>query len=148
MRCLIVDDDPGPRTLMEKLIRAAGHRATAVESYQEAAAALATESFDVALVDLEMPPPSGADLIARLRRLAPALRVLVVSGYGDRRHVLEALDAGADGYLLKDELGEALSGSLQEVRAGNTPLSPRVASVLLRQLRTRGLSVGRLPPRS
>lgn len=144
MRCLIVDDDPGPRALMERLVRGAGHRATAVEDFDGAADALGAEHFDVALVDLEMPGLCGPELIAALRILAPELRVLVVSGHDDRRHVLEALDAGADGYLLKDDLGAELATSLSEVRAGLSPLSARVAAVVVRHLRNRSKPIGRI----
>jgi DNA-binding NarL/FixJ family response regulator len=135
MRCLIIDDDESPRTLMEVLLSRAGHRATAVPSGDAGVEALRREPYDVAIVDMEMPGRNGAATIADLRALDPRLRVLVVSGYDDRRHVMAALEAGADGYLLKDELSESLSDSLQDVRAGYTPLSSRVAAIMLKQLR-------------
>ena len=135
MRCLIVDDDESPRTLMTKLIVRAGHQATAVNCGRAAIETARTQSFDVAIVDMEMPGRNGAATISGLRALDPGLRVLVVSGHDDRRHVLAALEAGADGYLVKDEVSDSLTEPLQNVRAGNTPLSPRVASVMLRQLR-------------
>ncbi|RMH39889.1 MAG: response regulator [Deltaproteobacteria bacterium] len=143
MRCLIIDDDESPRTLMARIVTDAGHRAIAVASGDAAMAALRDHGFDVALVDMEMPGMDGADTIARLRRLAPGLRVLVVSGYEDRRHVMSAFEAGADGYLLKDELHESLRKSLDAVRAGHAPLSPRVAAVVLKQVRRRA---GSEPP--
>jgi DNA-binding NarL/FixJ family response regulator len=142
MRCLILDDDPSPRELIENLISRSGHRATAVASFREAIAALSSGHFDLAIVDMEMPDVSGETAIAGLRARAPDLRILVISGHGDRRRVLAALDAGADGYLLKDELGESLTASLQELRAGHTPLSSRVASIVLRQLRFRRIADG------
>ncbi len=152
MRCLILDDDESPRVLMERLISGAGHRATTASEFTEALAMLENEEFDVAIVDMEMPDTSGETAIAVLRMKRPALRILVVSGYSDRRHVLAAFDAGADGYLLKDELGESLSSSLHAVRAGDTPISPRVAAIVVRQLRFRrfaegtGQSLARLGP--
>jgi|GEM_PF-3262013 len=146
MRCLIIDDDPSPRALMERLINSAGHRSRSVSSGPEAIAALTNDRYDVALVDLEMPGMDGAATIESLRAVAPELRVLVVSGYDDRRHVMAALDAGANGYIVKDEIGESLTKSLQEVRAGHSPLSPRVAAVIVRQMRkSRGTTVP--PPR-
>ncbi len=137
MRCLIVDDDENPRVLMERLIGTAGHRVMAVSELEQAIAAIAQEHFDIAIVDMEMPDAAGDTVITKLRELRPEIRILVVSGYSDRRHVLAAFDAGADGYLLKDEVGESLSESLQEVRAGHTPISARVANVVVRQLRFR-----------
>ncbi len=120
---------------MQRLVTGAGHRVRAVNSGDEALRAVEADAFDVAVVDLEMPGMSGAATITKLRLAAPSLRVLVVSGYDDRRHVLEAFEAGADGYLLKDELADSLTRSLQEVRAGGAPLSARVAAIVLRQFR-------------
>ena len=142
MRCLILDDDESPRVLMERLITSAGHGATTVDRFRAAVDAIERTDYDIAIVDMEMPDTSGETAITALRRLRPDLRILVVSGYSDRRHVLAAFDAGADGYILKDELGESLPGSLQDVRAGNMPLSPRVAAVVVRQLRFRRFAEG------
>jgi DNA-binding NarL/FixJ family response regulator len=138
MRCLIVDDDPSPRQLMARVIARSGHSATEVGDGNAAIHAMSTQSFDIAIVDMEMPGMSGASTIDSLRAIDPGLRVLVVSGYDDRRHVLAALDAGADGYIVKDEISSSLTDSIQSVRAGHTPLSPRVASIMLRQLRKHG----------
>jgi DNA-binding NarL/FixJ family response regulator len=135
MRCLIIDDDESPRLLMERLVTRAGHRAVACSSADDGIATAAATSFDVAIVDMEMPGKNGPATITELRRIDPRLRILVVSGHDDRKHVLAALHAGADGYLLKDELSESLPSSLQDVRAGNTPLSPRVAAIMIKALR-------------
>ena len=135
VRCLIIDDDESPRVLIEKLVTHAGHRATGCGTPRAGIEAATQNAYDVAIVDMEMPGMDGASLIGELRRVTPEIRVLVVSGYGDRNHVMAAFEAGADGYLLKDELSEALTGSLQDVRAGNSPLSPRVARLMLTRLR-------------
>jgi DNA-binding NarL/FixJ family response regulator len=135
VRCLIIDDDESPRTLMERLLARAGYRPMSCASPMEGLAAAAQGPYDVAIVDMEMPGMDGAALITELRRMVPGIRILVVSGYGDRRHVMAAIEAGADGYILKDEISESLPGSLQDVRAGYTPLSPRVAALMLSRLR-------------
>src|SRR5262245_11176180 len=116
---------------MERLVTRAGHRVTTCASGMAGIQAATIEAYDIAIVDMEMPGMNGAALISELRRVVPEIRVLVVSGYGDRNHVMSAIEAGADGYILKDELTESLAGSLQEVRAGHTPLSPRVARLML-----------------
>lgn len=116
---------------MRQLVVKWGHRATAVGSGAEAVEAVGTGGFDVALVDLEMPGMSGCDTMLRIREAAPSLRILVVSGHDDRQRVLAAFAAGANGYLLKQDIARDLSSYLQAVRAGHTPLSPSVATVLL-----------------
>lgn len=135
MRCLIIDDEEAPRQLMEHLVRRAGHKAQAVKCADDAVAALTTQPCDVVIVDMEMPQQSGPTTIGVLRTHFPGLPILVVSGYDDPKHVLAALEAGADGYLVKDELNESLAECLHNVRAGQSPLSPRVAAILIRQLR-------------
>ena len=113
----------------------AGHRATGCASPMAGIQAATISPYDIAIVDMEMPGMDGAALIGELRRVIPEVRVLVVSGYGDRNHVMAAIEAGADGYILKDEVSDSLADSLQEVRAGHTPLSPRVARLMLARLR-------------
>lgn len=120
---------------MERLIARAGHRAQTAASCDQALGVLRDDDFDVAIVDMEMPGSAGPETIERLRVVRPMLRVLVVSGHDDRKRVLAALESGADGYLLKDDLSEHLAMSLHDVRAGATPLSPRVAAIMLRYLR-------------
>lgn len=137
MRCLVVDDDDSPRELIVRVLRRAGHRVEGAPDMDAAREYLEGEEVDVVLLDLEMPGTRGAAAIAAVRERCPTARILVVSGHDDPRHVIAALEGGADGYLLKDELSEALSDALQAVRAGHAPLSPRVAAVMLRRLRER-----------
>lgn len=131
----MVDDDDSPRELIMRVLRRGGHRVAGAPDMTAAREYLAGEDVDVVLLDLEMPGTRGPAAIAQVRELCPGARVLVVSGHDDPRHVVAALEGGADGYLLKDELGEALGDALQAVRAGHSPLSPRVAAVMLRRMR-------------
>jgi len=142
MRLLLIDDDIDSRALVERMLRKFGHRVTSVESGAEAILALDSERYDVALVDLQMPGMSGAETLRALRLADARMRLLVVSGADDRYHVLEAMQSGADGYILKDELGVRLGEALQEVIAGKSPLSGGPASILVRHVS------GRLPPSS
>lgn len=135
MRCLVVDDDDSPRELIVRVLRRGGHRVAGAPDMDAAREYLAGEDVDVVLLDLEMPGTCGPAAIAAVRELSPGARILVVSSHDDPRHVVAALEAGADGYLLKDELGDALPDALQAVRAGYAPLSPRVAAVMLRRMR-------------
>lgn len=154
MRCLIVDDSNTPRQVMEHLANRSGLQTTSVSSGREALALVGQNAgFDVALIDLEMPKMSGIETIRQLRRVSPMLRILVVSAYHDPARVMAALSAGANGYLIKDELAGSLVRFIRDIQAGHTPLSPRVATVVLasheRQLAEseRHAAVGRLARR-
>jgi DNA-binding NarL/FixJ family response regulator len=135
MRCLIVEDDDSSREMVERILIRGGHRVVSAGSIIGAQDALELGPVDVILLDLDLPDSTGVNVVATMRALAPGARILVVSGHAEPRHVMVALEAGADGYLLKDELSEDLTRALQAVRAGHSPLSPQVAAVALRRLR-------------
>ena len=101
----------------------------------EAVARVEREGADVVLMDLRMPQMSGVEAIRRLRRTAPAARVLVLTTYDTDSDVLPAIEAGATGYLLKDAPREELIRAVRAAFAGEAVLSPAVASRLMGQVR-------------
>lgn len=135
MRCLVIDDDPSDRELVERLVGRAGHETRAAHDGTTAVEMAKAEVFDVALVDLGMAGMDGVATLRALREACPALRLLVVSGFDDREHVLDAVGAGADGYVLKTELPQRLSAALDEVYVGGGPMSARIATFVLEELR-------------
>jgi DNA-binding NarL/FixJ family response regulator len=135
MRCLVVDDDPNLHELLTHILARAGHQVSLAPNGPVAVDLAKGEAFDIALVDLAMEEMDGVATMKALREVRPDMRLLVVSGYDDKEHVLDAVGAGADGYLLKTELSARLPGAMQELMAGGGPLSARVASIVLDQLR-------------
>ena len=83
--------------------------------------------FDVALVDLGLPDGSGVSVVERLRETQPDAQSVVVTIHDDDEHLFPALQAGAFGYLLKEQSREQLSEQLQRIAQGETPLSPSIA---------------------
>jgi DNA-binding NarL/FixJ family response regulator len=90
---------------------------------------------DVALVDLRLPDGSGFDVIRHIRRVSPQTAVMVVSVFGGERNLLEAIEAGATGYLLKDSLPDDFNASIHALSAGESPISPSLARLLLERMR-------------
>lgn len=86
--------------------------------------------FDALFVDLNLHGESGLLLIAQAKKAATA-KIIVVSTLGDERSVVDAIEAGADGYILKDGLFDGLPQSLRDVLQGGAPISPAVARHLL-----------------
>jgi DNA-binding NarL/FixJ family response regulator len=85
---------------------------------------------DLCLVDIKLPDGNGLDFVARVKAQSAA-RCLILTVLGDRASVIIALQAGADGYLLKDTPPEQLRRSILLTLAGESPLSPRAATYLL-----------------
>lgn len=85
----------------------------------------------VVLMDLSMPVLDGVEATRRLVAAHPDLRVVVLTTFGDQRRIIDALDAGAAGYLLKDARPDEVIAGVRTVVAGGAPLDPKAARVLL-----------------
>lgn len=97
------------------------------------------ERVDLALVDLSLPDGSGIELIHQLKRNQPDCYIVVVTIFDDDAHLFQALEAGADGYLLKDQSQEKLIAALKGISAGEPPLSPSIAKKLISRFSKRTL---------
>lgn len=86
---------------------------------------------DVVLMDLSMPGMDGVEATRRLTADLPGINVVVLSSFSERRMVLEAIDAGAAGYLLKDGGMDDILRAVRAAAQGEAPLSPRAAQAIL-----------------
>ena len=86
---------------------------------------------DVLLVDLGLPDGSGIEAIAAAARRWPGCAVMVSTAFGDEAHVLQSIEAGASGYLLKDSMPERIVGEIRSLHAGGSPISPLIARQVL-----------------
>src|SRR3954463_12288744 len=86
---------------------------------------------DVVLMDLSMPDLDGIGATRELRRRAPDTQVVVLTSFSDRDRILDALDAGAVGYLLKDAEPDELLRGIRSAARGESPLDPKAARSLL-----------------
>lgn len=133
VRVLLVDDHALLRAGMAQLLDLAddvtvvGSAAGGPQAL-ELAAALRP---DVVLMDLSMPGMSGVEATRRLVAARPATAVVVLTSFPDPDLVVDALDAGAVGYLLKDAEPDGLVEAVRAAARGGSPLDPRAARVLL-----------------
>ncbi len=101
---------------------------------QEALDLAAERQPDVVLMDLKMPVLNGVQATERLRKSWPAIRVLILTTYADDAWVLDAVRAGASGYLLKDTRREHLLEAIKGTAAGKVFLDPAIAGKVVRQI--------------
>jgi len=136
----IIEDQPKIREGLRSLIDGTeGYRCVgSFGSMEEALAKIAHELPDVLLVDIGLPGMSGIEGIRRLKDQHPKLAMLMLTVYDDDRRILDALCAGACGYLLKKTPPARLLECLHEVVGGGAPMSPEVARrvvALFREIR-------------
>lgn len=135
-RILVVEDDPTTLGwLLAEVAALPGVAVSGCASVAEARRWLETHTPNIVLTDLGLPDGSGIEVIGLALRLHPHCEVLVISIFGDDRHVISAIEAGASGYLLKDSSLQLLGEQLQHLRDGGSPLSPQIARTLIRRQR-------------
>jgi DNA-binding NarL/FixJ family response regulator len=130
---LLVDDHRLVRAGLETLVDSApdmavvGSAADGAEAVEKAARLRP----DVVLMDLSMPGMDGVAATRRILAADPGVQVLVLTSFSDNGRVLDALDAGAVGYLLKDSDPTALLDAVRAVARGESPIDSRVARTML-----------------
>lgn len=90
---------------------------------------------DVLLVDLGLPDGSGIDVIRGAQMSWPTCSVMVCTTFGDEAHVLQSIEAGASGYLLKDSAPENMLHEIRSLHGGGSPISPLIARQILMRFR-------------
>lgn len=137
---LVVEDIPATRLWLCEAL-ASAFPGIAIEGAGTLAAALALierQPFEVALVDLDLPDGSGLEAIAALRRRSPATAAVVTTIFDDDAHVFPAMQAGAQGYLLKEQPRERFIAGLQGILRGDPPLSPAIARRMIAHFNATG----------
>jgi DNA-binding NarL/FixJ family response regulator len=137
IRVVVVDDHPVVRDGLRGMLGTQDDFEVVGEaaSGTEALTVIAAVRPDVAVTDLRLPAPSGAELVRLIRSRAPSTRVLVLTTHDTDADVLPTIEAGAIGYLLKDAPREELFRAVRAAARDETVLSPSVATRLVRRMR-------------
>lgn len=134
---MIVEDEPEFLRRFTEAVLADGELSllAAVSTGSAAKALLNVQVPDVLLIDLGLPDISGVEVIRHAAQHCPQCDVLVITMFADDGHVLDSIEAGATGYLLKDAASERIAANIREVRAGGSPITPSIARRVLSRLR-------------
>jgi DNA-binding NarL/FixJ family response regulator len=133
----IVEDDPELRAAFSTLV-AGGEGMTLVGSYpsgEDALTALPAHLPDAVLMDINLPGMNGIECARRLKQVAPAVHVVMLTTFDDSERVFESLKAGAAGYVLKRAPREEILSALREVCDGGAPMSGAIARKVVQYFR-------------
>jgi DNA-binding NarL/FixJ family response regulator len=136
LRVLVVDDHPMWRHSVAASLEDAGCSVagTAGDGAQALRVARATRP-EVVLLDLHLPDLSGAEVIRRLLAADPSVRIVVLSASGERQDVLDAMTAGATGYLVKSAQFREMLEAVRAAAAGQAVFTPGLAGLVLGEYR-------------
>src|SRR6266481_9948 len=147
IKCLLVDDHTlfrqGVRRLLEsesdfEVIGEAPDAGDSVEKARELRP-------DIVLMDIGMPGLSSFEAARQIRKNRPETKVLFLTMYEDEDYLVQCLEAGASGYVLKDSPSQQLVAAVRDICRGGSYLSPRMLSQLVDDFRSRIKSANRLP---
>ncbi|WP_406041182.1 response regulator transcription factor [Micromonospora sp. NBC_00898] len=136
VRVMVVDDHPMWREGVARDLTEAGHLvvATSGEGRQAVRVAAAARP-DVVVLDLQLPDVSGVEVIRGLRAALPEVRVLMLSASGEPQSVLDAVKAGATGYLVKSAAPAEFLDAVRRTAAGEPVFTPGLAGLVLGEYR-------------
>jgi len=131
MRILLIDDHALFRCGLQELLERRGIQVVAAVGDSATGLRRVAETLpDVVLLDMRMPELSGLETLRRLRAAHPAMPIAMLTTSAEERDVIDSLQSGAQGYLLKDMEPDALITALGEIVQGRTVVAPELAIVL------------------
>ena len=136
IRVVLVEDDVNFQQALRDTIQQS-HDMTllAVASTRANGLRAIEQEMDVLLVDLGLPDGSGIDVIRAAHQRWPHCGIMVSTAFGDELHVMQSLEAGAAGYLLKDSAPHSMLAEIRSLHAGGSPISPLIARQILMRFR-------------
>ncbi len=148
-RIYLIEDDRTILHFVEETLRLRPHWKLVghSETFAHARVMAPNSMADVFLVDLGLPDGRGEDMLRALAVAKPEAELLVFTVFGDESRLINALQSGATGYVLKGCSGAELIEAIEQIREGGAPISPLLARMLLKQFRPsdRSALAGDLP---
>jgi len=130
---LVLEDHPETREWLSGIIKQAFVEVNLYEasSLAQARKLISDHEFDLALIDLNLPDGNGVEIISEITQHSPKTYCVVATIFDDDNYLFPALEAGAQGYLLKEQTSEEFILSLQGIIKGEPPISPAIARKMI-----------------
>jgi len=134
VRSLIIDDDEAIRKSLATVLKEKGYLVDTAESGQAAVKKSETETYDLALIDIRLPDIDGVQLLTAMKETTPKMVKIIITGYPSLQNAMEAVNKGADGYIVKpvkmDELLTMIEGHLKKQRESRKYTEQKVAEFI------------------
>jgi DNA-binding NarL/FixJ family response regulator len=139
---IVVEDDRGLREQLVQILESAPDIKClgACGSAEEALPEIFSKTPDVVLMDIKLPGMSGIQCVAEVKKVLPAMQIIMVTIYEDSERIFRALKAGANGYLVKSSPPDQLLAAIRDVSKGGAPMSSHIASKVVKHFHLVGNS--------
>ena len=114
VKVLVIDDDEIVRTSISATLRNAGYEVETAESGAKAIAKSASRFYNLALIDIRLPDMEGTELLKKLKETTPKMVKIILTGYPSLQNAVEAVNEGADGYIIKPAKMDELLRMIRE----------------------------------
>jgi DNA-binding NtrC family response regulator len=98
---LVVDDEPSIRKVLKAILEEKGHNVETAENGKEAIRKSKTRFYNLALIDIRLPDMKGVELLTKMKETTPKMAKIMITGYPSLQNAVEALNKGADAYIIK-----------------------------------------------
>ncbi|MFB6290945.1 MAG: response regulator [Candidatus Bipolaricaulia bacterium] len=138
IKLVIVDDHRVVRSGVKALIETEPELEVIGEAGdgREAVTKVKSHGPDVVLMDLVMPEMDGVEATSKITKLSPAPKILILTSFSEEERIIQAIKAGASGYLIKDASPNELVQAIKDVYNGESTLDPKVAGTVLRSVQS------------
>ena len=113
-RILVIDDDATVRRSLEAVLKEDGYEVDVAENGKEAIAKSKARPYNLALVDLRLPDMDGVELLTAMREAVPKMAKIIITGYPSMENAIEAVNRGADAYIVKPYTMEDLLRNIRD----------------------------------
>lgn len=117
VRILVVDDDESVRKVLKTVLEEKGYTIDTAKNGGEAVEKATEKSYNLALIDIRLPDMKGTELLTKIKDTTPKMRKIMITGYPSLQNAVEALNKGADAYVMKPfDMTEVLKTTKEQIR--------------------------------
>jgi len=145
IRILIIDDDENIRNVLTTILEDEGYDVESVDTAKKAIERTRRKFYNLALIDIRLPDMEGIELLTKMKNTTPKIRKIIITGYPTLQNAVEAVNRGADAYILKpfdmEKVLEAIKDQLKKQQNEKRYSQEKVAEFI--ETRVRELDVGK-----